>query len=312
MARQMRYLDRMPMIRPAHLGAAACAATCVIGAMLAVPGVAQAHFILTSPASSFEQDGYGDPQKVSPCGDNGSGVATGEVTVLQAGSTVTLSIEETVFHAGHYRIAIAQTPEELPATPDVTADDQSACGSVPIMNPATMPVIADGLFLHDAPFAEEQTIEVTLPADFTCTNCTMQVIQFMHDHGAPCFYYHCAQVTVEGGEATGGPTTADDTAGTTDDPTDATDPTATTEGGDDTTAASGASASASASATGSDEDSSGVTAATLVTATDSASGGAGNEDEDSGCGCTSTRTTGTGWLALLAVGLLRRRTRRHG
>jgi MYXO-CTERM domain-containing protein len=299
----------MPTSRPAFVGLAFLGLAASTFAMaLVLPGTAQAHFVLVSPAASLEQNDLGDPQKVSPCGDNGSGVATGEVTVLQAGSTVTLTIEETVYHPGHYRVAIAQTPEELPAEPPVTPDNQSACGSVPIMSPATMPVLADGVFVHDTPFGESQTIEITLPDDFTCTNCTMQVMQWMHDHGAPCFYYHCAQVTIEGGAATGDPTTADDTAGTTDDPTDPTDATATTEGGgDDSTTGNVTGASASASATAGDESSDG----TAATGTVSAGSTVGTEDDESdgGCGCTTTRTSDLGWLGLFAVGLLRRRRR---
>lgn len=277
--------------------------------MLAVPSVAHAHFILVSPPANQEQDDLGDPQKVPPCGDNGSAVPTGEVTVLQAGSTVTITIDERIPHPGHYRVAIAQTPGELPPEPPVTEGD-SDCGSTTIMNPAVLPVLADGLFLHDQAFTEAQTIEVQLPADFTCENCTLQVLEFMSSHGAPCFYHHCATVTIEGGEATGSGPTTDDTASTTDDPTDPTDATASSDGGDESSAGSATSASGSATATGSNDDSSGGTAATLATASDSASGGNG-DDDDSGCGCTSTRPASTGGLALVVIGLLRGRTRRR-
>lgn len=270
--------------------------------MLAVPSIAHAHFILVSPAANQQQDALGDPQKVPPCGDNGSAVPTGEVTVLQAGSTVTIAIDETVYHPGHYRVAIAQTPGELPAEPPVT-EGTTDCGSVPIMDPAVMPVLADGLFLHDQAFGGVmQTIDVQLPADFTCENCTLQVMQWMAEHGAPCFYYHCAQVTIEGAGATETDPSAGDSS-TSDDPTDPTDATASSEGGDSST--SDTNASASASATSSD-DTSGGSAATLTTTAATTTAGT-EDDEDSGCGCTSTRSSSAGWLAIAAVFLLRRR-----
>jgi MYXO-CTERM domain-containing protein len=59
-----------------------------------------------------------------------------------------------------------------------------------------MPVLADGLFPQLTSSQGAQTAMVQLPAGFTCTNCIVQVIEFMSAHGAPCFYYHCARVTI--------------------------------------------------------------------------------------------------------------------
>jgi hypothetical protein len=35
-----------------------------------------------------------------------------------------------------------------------------------------------------------------LPTDVTCTRCTLQVLEFMTAHGAPCFYHHCADISI--------------------------------------------------------------------------------------------------------------------
>lgn len=165
-----------------------------IGA-LASPDVA-AHFFLEEPASWRVQDSSGNPQKTGPCGNDGSAAETGTVTAYMAGETITIRLRETIFHPGHYRVALAVNDRsELPAPPPVTPGS-TACGSTEIMDPPVFPVLADGVLPHTSPLSGEQTIEVTLPSDVTCENCTLQVIQWMSNHGAPCFYYHCADISI--------------------------------------------------------------------------------------------------------------------
>src|SRR5262249_1447752 len=36
-----------------------------------------------------------------------------------------------------------------------------------------------------------------LPADVTCTQCTLQVLEYMSHHPAPCFYHHCADIAIQ-------------------------------------------------------------------------------------------------------------------
>jgi hypothetical protein len=180
----------------------------------------RAHFVLQSPAAMTEQNQLGDPQKAPPCGDAGNAVATGAVTAYQAGDVVTITIDETIYHPGHYRVALAVNDiSELPAEPPVTPNNTD-CGTVPIQDPAVFPVLADGVLLHDTSFAEPQTIEVKLPDDISCDHCTLQVIQFMSNHGlnnpGGCFYHHCATISVQGAAAgsTGGGESGEGTAGT--------------------------------------------------------------------------------------------------
>jgi len=162
-----------------------------------LPAPAQAHYMLLQPASAYMQGSpYGDPQKTAPCGPAaGGGTATGQVTTYRPGDTVTLSVRETIFHPGHYRISIGPDPSKF-MTPPVTQVGTDQCGSVPIDTNPSLPVIADGLLKHTAAFAGDQTITFKLPAGFTCPNCTMQVVQYMSNHAAPCFYYHCANVNI--------------------------------------------------------------------------------------------------------------------
>ena len=161
---------------------------------------AGAHFVLQSPASWKSQDSFGGPQKLGPCGDEGAGKLTGEVTAFQQGQTITVTIDEKVFHPGHYRISLAVNDRsELPAEPVVTPGS-SACGTVDIESPPVFPVLADGVFPHTSPFSGPQSVDVTLPPDVTCDHCTLQVIEFMSEHGlnnpGGCFYHHCADISI--------------------------------------------------------------------------------------------------------------------
>lgn len=180
--------------------ASAAALTLAAGALC--PSLAQAHFYLNEPASASAQNTLGDPQKAAPCGlDTATpGTPTGKVTTYRAGQSITLSITETIYHPGHYRVAIAQSPAALPAEPPVTKGTTD-CGSAPITANPMLPVLADGVFLHNKSFGSTpQTMQIQLPAGFTCNNCTLQVIEFMSEHGlnnpGGCYYHHCATVNI--------------------------------------------------------------------------------------------------------------------
>lgn len=279
----------------------------VLGAAFLGHGDAHAHFVLQAPPAAHEQDALGDPQKAPPCGDAGSSVETGIITPYQAGDTITITIAETIYHPGHYRIALAPTPEELPPEPPVTPNNTD-CGTAPIDPAPVYPVLADGVFVHDAPFGEAQSIEVTLPDDLECTNCTLQVIQFMSNHGlnnpGGCYYHHCAQITVQAGPVPETTSGADESGSSGGDGTTAATTAATTA----TTADDSASASAS-DGTSEGDSGPGATAASTVTAGVTDSDGTSDED-DGGCACHSG-PTGGGLAALLGVvGMLGLRRRR--
>jgi hypothetical protein len=183
---------------------AACAAAPVLVALAAAP--AHAHFVLKEPAAYSEQGTFGDPQKAPPCGDGQAGspvTLTNAVTTFQAGSTIDITIDETVTHPGHYRVLLAPDPESLPADPVVTPASDSDCGSTTIETNPILPLLADGQLVHTSAFSGPQTMHVQLPAGMTCTNCTLQVVEFMSAHPAlppgGCFYHHCATVNVTSG-----------------------------------------------------------------------------------------------------------------
>jgi len=193
-----------------------------IGVLIA-PEVAHAHFVLSEPPAWMSQDSLGLPEKTGPCGDeyDDSGIATPTniVTAYQQGQTITVTINETIFHPGHYRIALATNRGELPADPAVTVgvtvgtEASSPCGNAAIQSPPVFPVLADGVFVHTTPFTSPQSIQITLPSDVTCSKCTLQVIEFMGNHVLEhpngCFYHHCADLSLEPG-ADGGVKAASD------------------------------------------------------------------------------------------------------
>lgn len=170
----------------------------VVVAFLSIASPAFAHFALISPPASFEQDVYGSPQKSAPCGQADPGdpaVPTNAVTQYMTGQMIDIEIDETIFHPGHYRVSLAENMNALPADPPVTVG-ATDCGSTAINPTPTMPLLADGLLVHTTPFGGNRTMQVQLPAGFRCTNCVLQVTEFMSAHDAPCYYHHCAVVTI--------------------------------------------------------------------------------------------------------------------
>src|SRR5262249_52926683 len=116
-------------------------------------------------------------------------------------------IDEVVMHPGHYRVALAVNDRsELPPEPVVTPTAGDPCASVAIENPPIFPVLADNVLSHTQAFGAPKTFAVTLPANITCSKCTLQVLEFMSSHGAPCFYHHCADISIQGEVETATPT----------------------------------------------------------------------------------------------------------
>lgn len=174
---------------------------------IATPAAALAHFILLEPASWLVANRLGDSQKLGPCGGTSAdpGTPTGVVGQARGGDMLKVRVQETIFHPGHYRVALAvKSRDELPADPEtVTRDTPRGPWSVSAKidpNPAP-PVLADGLFVHTEKPAAGQIFEadVKLP-NINCEKCTVQVIQWMAEHGynkdGGYTYHHCADVKI--------------------------------------------------------------------------------------------------------------------
>jgi hypothetical protein len=162
----------------------------------------QAHFRLLAPASWIEENQLGDPQKAGPCGGTNTdyGKPTYAVTEVKGGSPLHVKVQETIYHPGHYRVALAvNSPTELPLDPKATTmtDDKGRVMSVSadVMSPAAPPVLADGLFQHSEKNTTPFETDVTVP-NINCKSCTLQVIEFMEQHPmnnpGNFTYHHCA------------------------------------------------------------------------------------------------------------------------
>lgn len=179
-------------------------------AILALPGSVSAHFKLLEPASWLIEDDRGDPQWAGPCGGTNTnwGTPSYAVTKVTGGTRLHIKVQETAFHPGFYRVALAvNSPLELPSDPTAETrpgDRGPISVSGAIQNPPQIPVLADGLFVHrarpDGAMAPWET-DVRLP-NITCKRCTLQVIQFMEQHSfnnpGGYTYHHCAVLAITG------------------------------------------------------------------------------------------------------------------
>ena len=98
------------------------------------PVMADGHFRLLEPSSRLVEDQRGDPQKLGPCGGTSAnaGTPTGIVNAAVGGSTLHIKVQETIYHPGFYRVALAvRSLDELPPDPVVVTRDtpKGASGS---------------------------------------------------------------------------------------------------------------------------------------------------------------------------------------
>jgi hypothetical protein len=160
------------------------------------PAPAHAHFKFLDPPSTWvtENGGKGNP----PCGE---GIPSLVVTKAQGGHPFTIRLQEFIPHPGHYRIALSvDSRAELPKDPEAVVDDQKKSVSAPIDPNPKPPVLVDGAFVHTTtPRNTEWKMDVMLP-NISCEKCTLQVIQFMAQHGpnpgGGYYYHHCADLQI--------------------------------------------------------------------------------------------------------------------
>lgn len=178
------------------------------GFAIAMQPATYAHFRLLEPASWIVENERGDPQKAGPCGGTNAdwGKPSYVIGKAMGGSKIHLKIQETVYHPGHYRVALAvNSPNELPLDPQTTTRDSEKgpwSVSAVIQNPPQIPVLADGLFVHSTRptgTMDPWETDVQLP-NISCRKCTLQVIQFMAEHAlnnpGGYSYHHCADLQI--------------------------------------------------------------------------------------------------------------------
>ena len=177
----------------------------VAGALAFLPAVTHAHFKLLEPASWLIEDDLGDPQKAGPCGGSNAdwGKPTFAVTQATGGSKLHIKVQETIYHPGFYRVALAvnSPPNSRRSEGDDRTDrtwtairvwrnHESRCRC------RYWPTVCS---MHRGTRQTPFETDMTLP-EHQLQTCTLQVIQFMEQHGANnpgmYTYHHCATVQI--------------------------------------------------------------------------------------------------------------------
>lgn len=186
-------------MRLRHFGGA------LVALVIITPVIAYGHFKLVEPASWLVENERGDPQKSGPCGGSNTdwGKPSYAVSKATGGQKLHIKVQETIYHPGHYRVALAvNSPTELPVDPETTTRDGErgpVSVSAKIQDPPQIPVLADGLFVHAARVTAPFEADVQLP-NISCKKCTLQVVQFMAEHAfnnpGGYSYHHCAELQI--------------------------------------------------------------------------------------------------------------------
>jgi hypothetical protein len=177
-------------------------AALTFGAVFTLTSYAHAHFKLLLPDSWLKEGATGEPQKASPCGPGGYDdvqpiPTSGAITTVHAGDTIQVELQETIYHPGYFRIALAENRADL-KDPPLTNDTTCSLDLASVPSGAHDNVLLDGIAKTSDSFGSNRHImqDVKLPAT-PCEKCTLQVIQVMKDHGPPnCFYWHCADLKI--------------------------------------------------------------------------------------------------------------------
>ncbi|MCP4503334.1 MAG: hypothetical protein GY822_25645 [Deltaproteobacteria bacterium] len=165
---------------------------------------AAAHIDLQSPVARYSLAENSAANKACPCGvgepgnnrncdvegDRSDPDRSDRVTVLEAGSSLTLRFDEYVGHGGRYRVAFDDDGADLEDFNDHILLD--------IPDPS-----GDNGNIGEGSMWE---ITVTVP-DVPCDNCTLQLIQMMNGNTADpvldpiglSSYYQCADIVITGG-----------------------------------------------------------------------------------------------------------------
>jgi hypothetical protein len=125
------------------------------------------------------------------------------ISKVMGGSMLHVKVQETIYHPGHYRIALAVNNRfELPPDAEVVTRDSDRgpwSVSAAIQNPVKAPVLADGLWAHTMRTTMPFETDVQLP-NISCLKCTLQVTQFMAEHAynnpGGYVYHHCADLQI--------------------------------------------------------------------------------------------------------------------
>lgn len=257
--------------------------------------------------------------KSQPCGQVTSG-RTDRVSTYAPGQRITVRVREENAHVSYLRVSIDLDGESFPLRTEVPAGPETqelaqaaedALGGAGLL--AVVRENNDMLgYVHE--------IEVTLP-EATCTNCTLQVLQFMYDDPAAPYYFQCADLVITDTTSADAGAIPDAGAGAAGPPGPGTPPASESSGApttvaggsgtsSDSTSNAGAAQPADAPGAGGTEGSGRSPAVTSPSAEAIANDGA---DDTGGCNVSRAPrgSTATAGFALFALGLGFARRRRR-
>lgn len=186
---------------------------------------AWAHILVTEPTPRVP--GATDLKRWPCSSNNGPVTVWGEGGELgfAPGEQITLKWTETIIHAGYFRVVVGLNGDEslvMPSEEDFQSfttyysSNQTGTVPAPVENPMGA-VEGDMVVYYDyyAPHAARTcgganegggcTYEVTMTLPQECERCTLQLVQTMAEgsrrYGADAHYYHCIDITIEGGMA---------------------------------------------------------------------------------------------------------------
>jgi uncharacterized protein (TIGR03382 family) len=195
----------------------------LVSALLAWPLSASAHIHLTAPLS--RSDSVTGDQKGRNCGVLDQ-VRTNRITTFKPGETITVTWSEPIQHPGYFRIAFQpdgasfQVPAAGPSPGNVCTNAGGstaacpaagvACGHPPLNGNDEGPSEGGSIILKDRIPDGTLSTQITLP-NMECTNCTLQLIQVMHDKcpytietpmnqdASDDIYFNCADIVLSNG-----------------------------------------------------------------------------------------------------------------
>ncbi len=180
----------------------------LIASLLAVPSVASAHLHMAKPIPRVD-DVQGGDQKNGPCGSPGYSRAANpsRTTYYKPGETIRVMWQETIPHPGWHRIAIQPNGEQFVYTPASNGPRSNGDPSnFPTLNQTGMTDATTGMIvlldrIADVGNNTTHMADVTLP-NIECSNCTLQVTQFMTDRpeytttNGGAVYFNCADIVI--------------------------------------------------------------------------------------------------------------------
>lgn len=150
--------------------------------LAASSATADAHFTLTYPHARYSNSSEGMWYGV--CGRDPE-TGRDHVTILHSGSTITLTLIQTIFHPGYFRVSFDSDGEDdFPPHPAAygMVEDSPAI----LMN--NIPAVTASL-----------SVDITLP-NIECDNCTLQVLNVLADKPPfgtfDDFHHQCADLVL--------------------------------------------------------------------------------------------------------------------